>query len=260
MSMKSKYPRYDGMGVFLLAVTALFAILAALSSSLRFPATADDTGTQASMAWANWAMVSVSISAAIIGAVSLILLRRTWHEAQRSADAAERALLHAEQTKLETVRIGEAQTRAYLIATSAVVDFGIQSIQVRYGFKNSGQTPARSLECYVEIMIHEKMKGSWAPIISIATERKSRSDVAGGASKDGKSERYAFSDDTIIEGDWIKGNFRVVAAIRFKYADVFGRVHDETARYGVYLESLYEGKHTLYRQIGDEGFRFDIFE
>jgi hypothetical protein len=31
-------------------------------------------------------------------------------------------------------------------------------------------------------------------------------------------------------------------------------------RYGAYLSSLLDGQHTLYRQMGDSGLDFDIFD
>ena len=106
--------------------------------------------------YAQWAMTGLAFVATIISVVGVFLIRQTFIETKRTADAAvfgnqqsARAALSAhesaDQARLANeiaVEIGRASARAYLNCTGATFSIANQLCVIRVSIKNFGQTPA----------------------------------------------------------------------------------------------------------------------
>lgn len=121
------------------------------------------------MALAAWGMIIVTFVSAALGAWSLYLIRENLIEARKVSREAERSAKAAEDAILTTREMGMAQVRAYIAVT------GVNFVKERMGWRisismtNSGQTPADTVKAIAELIVvgrvednfvHEHFKGS----------------------------------------------------------------------------------------------------
>lgn len=100
---------------------------------------------------AQWLMVVLGIAATTISLVALIWLRRTWHQAKSSADAAWAAVA-------ATRELGKDQARAYVHVDSAELRWGDSKASrpyVTFTAVNTGQTPAKYFECHATFFLRK---------------------------------------------------------------------------------------------------------
>ena len=109
----------------------------------------DLAAQEATAAFTFW-MVAVALAQTLVAGVGIYYIRRTIRQGQE-------ALTLAGETKNETIRIGEAQTRAYLSVVRANIHIGRKrpgpdhpSTDVYLHFHNSGETPAVNVSYHCE--------------------------------------------------------------------------------------------------------------
>lgn len=245
-----KKPRYDGLGIAMLGFGVLLLIGFALFGGLvpKIIALAcdadclarEDLGAQSSMAIAAWAMALITAVGAAIALATLIFVIATVSEARRSADAAEKAVE-------ETRRIGQAQVRAYLMATPLSIEPTYHPedwhhVKVRVGFRNSGQSPALNVTAHVVAFLHlrngqtsrwHELEAGWPPF-----------DVSAGeyVEREFSISESRFENDPTWMNDWIQSE--VVGALH--YLDVFGEQHTGATNYGkTYYDVPHQSDWTL---------------
>lgn len=261
--------RYDGLGIAMLGLAALLLTGLSLSDFIRAPAPLDDTGVQQSMAWASWAMVTVSLAGGAIGAMSLYLIFRTLQAAQRSASAAEKTLTHAAQTAHAAQEMGRAQVRGYLIVSSAALEVSLHNqVVVRYAFQNAGQTPTTDVECTVQVRFETlDPEDGWTVIGWPYSETKNRSAIAPADTRSGRTEpidpiEIAHPSETSENSAMVWAQTqRVIVKFVLAYRDVFGEQRAEPVFYGCEMNGLRRNSYTLYREKRADGeMVFDVFD
>lgn len=185
---------------------------------LPIPTDQHDLEAQRGMMAAAWYMVlltAISIVIGIGGLVALVLTLR------------------------ETRRIGEAQTRAYLVVMEASVERGQQGDWVvRFAFNNSGQTPSVSLMTEIEVWYEIGMENAWVDSgIPRLRELRSRSDIA---SHDTKHAVYSFDIEDGRSQLGLDKFMRLRTRITLRYKDVFGEGNEVEARYHLMISAFTE--------------------
>ncbi|KKC31604.1 hypothetical protein [Devosia psychrophila] len=106
--------------------------------------------------YAQWTMTVLAFVATIISVVGVVLIRQTFVETKRTADAAvfgnqqsARAVLEAQKSTDQAIRAneialetGRASARAYLNCTGATFTLANRICVLKVSIKNFGQTPA----------------------------------------------------------------------------------------------------------------------
>lgn len=241
--MSRREIRLDGAGILLLALVAACITLAMILGGIRPTADAAtcteeclaraDLAAQSSMAWAAWAMLSVSAVTGGVGFLSLILIYRTLREAQRSADEAKRSADAAEAAIRTSREIGIAQTRAYLSFDKPVLEIkgGHMGMSLKLDALNAGQSPAIGVRIAVTIR-HEEVLGRNKPVL-VFTMTTQHGDIPAGQRR--TLETYGlslFEELKFPEKDDTVTTTNVTAVISFK--DVFGNEIVESITFLVY--------------------------
>jgi hypothetical protein len=264
--MKDTGTRYDGIGLLLLGLAAILLVGLTLAGGIHVQeanATCNtdclarlDLSAQQSMGYAAWAMLVGTIVSAIIGAVSLWLIRENLiaarevnKHAEKSALAAEQAVQAAIETAQITQRLGQAQVRAYLVVASANAHFDhLGTTTVTFEFMNSGQTPAREISVETRWWFETTAPtGGWAVLREPVRERKTRSDMPGQETRTGVSQALQYITDDMVQE--LKQPYRFLLDVTLICRDVFNIPLSETVSYE-FEASAGEyplGEYTLYR-------------
>lgn len=125
--------------------------------------------------YAQWAMAGLAFGATIISVVGVVLIRRTFEETKRTADAA----VEANKTARE---MGEAQVRAYLHCESAEFTIGVGVVVVHFKLKNTGQSP--STWCRIMGQIVAPNLGDGPPLTYHGLRHVEGGPISGGATDD----------------------------------------------------------------------------
>lgn len=135
----------------------------------------------------------------------------------------------AEKTVAETRRLGEAQIRCYLTGTSAKFGFTNDgSAVVLCTLKNTGQTPARGVDCLAEISLSagdDEMERFGDP--DAEAERTTRVDIASGVEEEFTITLKA----TMDRWEPMNGAYFASVLIKVLAKDVFDKPAPETERF-----------------------------
>lgn len=180
-----------------------------------------DLTAQREMADWTWWLLIVAFIQTPITAVGIVLLLRN--------------IQQADDALVETRRIGEAQTRAYLSISGCQVMFRVEKMSIRPMLQNSGQSPALDVTWHAYVnLIRKDDKGSRAGETR-PDYRKFRYDVPAQGERQalycdcvdffvGNEELAAFQDDIGVN---------IIVEVRAEGKDVFG--HDiSTDDYFIY--------------------------
>lgn len=96
--------------------------------------------------YAQWAMTGLAFVATIISVVSVFLIRQTFIETKRTADAAV-------DSNATTREIGEAQTRAYLSPGVGTFRVTLNGATLKIEIGNFGQSPAQEVDIWARLMM-----------------------------------------------------------------------------------------------------------
>ncbi len=168
-----------------------------------------DLNAQERMArWALWMFVAAS-AGTVVAVYGLVLIRRTWAEAKRTADIAR--------------EIGEAQVRGYVIVKSHQVSFSGDELTFDLCIEAIGQSPIRSLTVNYIIRIGfqggEAFRSDWGKNGRTVTVQQPV-DITPG-SEGGLRRVFRIGDFEISED--IQAGFAVQPKIFIEFTDVFGR-------------------------------------
>ncbi|MCR6670334.1 hypothetical protein [Devosia ginsengisoli] len=170
---------------------------------------------------AQWVMAIFALVATGVSWRALVLIRRTFIETERTAEAAVEANKIARET---TTR----QLRAYVgVRRVDVVTFGIgQNTRIEAVFVNAGQTPAKRVKLSFLTIGVRSLAGAKFPIGKFRSE-----DWRVGYIEIGPGETYTAACTGAIpldeEAKWMFTNkkyFIIVGAL-LRYEDVFGKRH-----------------------------------
>ncbi|WP_108461352.1 hypothetical protein [Devosia naphthalenivorans] len=217
-------------------------------ASVPDPANNLDLGAQRSMAAAAWWMVVITAASAVVGAGGLYLIYRTLREAKRSADAADKAVA-ASLAAVEGARdIGQAQVRAYIIISRAIVaHMSSGEYEIQFSFVNAGQTPATGI--WVEYKLFLGSVDGESPLES--EDGESRSDLAPNDARAADFDLAPSVRDKLNVVKQAKSD-EVFLEIEIFYDDVFGVTHAAKASYYGFGSDVDEdGSVRLYRDLGE---------
>jgi hypothetical protein len=216
-------PRFDGIGLLLLGLSAVLLISVALVGGLHTPTAFDDTSVQVSQAWAAWAMVVVSVIGGLIGAISLFLIYRTLQAALRSAIAAEHAVAEARKATSISEQIGKAQVRAYLTIGEVTLSIRGHILRVTAEFANVGQSPARAVTLTVNTHVPN---APWNSVGRVRFRPIRKSGVRIG-------ETGVATFEALFEPPSVGKYFEAVVFVEFEYDDVFRGYEDDRQPYSL---------------------------
>lgn len=142
MSDSSRRDRYALVALAL--ILSAVAVVAVFEIGLRHYAVADELVDSQFQLFgdtpAQWVMAVFAVLATAVSWRAVVLVRKTWEEARRTAEAADESNRTARQ-------IGEAQTRAYVTPVNCKMRRVVvgQRPLARVVFENSGVTPATNV-------------------------------------------------------------------------------------------------------------------
>lgn len=153
----------------------------------RDQATNEDLQAQQDMAF--WA-AALFVSSTILTAIGIWLLYRTLSATQQTLIEAGRTTAAAEDAVVETRRIGEAQTRAYIVLSPE--DFGPPEggtlpFSIQITIKNTGVTPARNVTFQVDARVLPKQDHDGRELFSVEFPDVATIDAQIGAGSEEKS-------------------------------------------------------------------------
>jgi hypothetical protein len=212
-----------------------------------------DLALQQSMTTSSWWMVTITTIASAVGGASLYLIALTLREAKRSADAADKAVNVALASNLAARDIGQAQVRAYAVIASANLRTeSDQALFVEFQFKNSGQTPARSVVTTATLALQYRVKGAWTDGLTVVDEKRPRSDVPSQEIRNAKI-RIGWRNYAQMRDGWERNACRFTLSLSVGYQDVFGAAHEEVATYRIEIPASYTlaGYEPLFRQSAE---------
>lgn len=151
-------------------------------------------------------------------------------ETRRALEISERNAAASEMNVKETQRIGEAQVRCYLTATSAsiwVKSDGDAVITTKV--KNTGQSPAIDVKWKPEISVMRvNMPETFRNLEPVPDEAVFEYDIASGQEEELVYHVFhgAVSTDAEVDGDLM-----IAVVADFKFSDVFGKSSSMKARF-----------------------------
>ncbi|GGF36431.1 hypothetical protein GCM10011321_29230 [Youhaiella tibetensis] len=164
--------------------------------------------------YAQWAMTGFALVATIISVVGVVLLRRTFEETKRTADAA----IKSEQTARD---IGQAQTRAYLSCVGGSYTVVNQLCVINLNIRNYGASPSPSAVVFGSLIVPNLH--STSPMDGfLRTEAKTAelfSIPAGGESEATLPLQISFP--TKVRQELFDGEWYVSADCVLQWVDVF---------------------------------------
>lgn len=182
-----------------------------------------DLQAQEDMAhWAKWT-VGLFITATLemlITAAGVFLVWRTLLSAREGVKEAKRAADAAENTVIETRRVGQAQVRAYLACESGSYSIEGSRATIWPKFYNSGQSPAKNVRIWGHIRVLEAHSEE-SKIGDSLTQEGRAPPIPSGESE---SAWISFELDKPagLRDALIRDRFRFALIATFSWEDVFG--------------------------------------
>ncbi|MGK9282332.1 hypothetical protein [Sinorhizobium meliloti] len=172
-----------------------------------------DVLAQESMAWWTWVMGLTAIGGTVLSAGAAFA-------ALRSVALSRRALTQAEESVTETIKIGQAQSRAYVHAREA--KFSEEAPDIIVVVMNTGQTPATYFRIGGDVTMVDR--GEVRNSIAIG-DYDLKEWPALGAGLDLKVQIGSDETRKVVEAfrdDWAFDEKRLVVQGKIIYGDVFG--------------------------------------
>ena len=203
---------------------------------------------QRGVAASSAAMAIASIASVLVVAISayfVLLNLGAAREMNRQAAATLEQAAVATQANLEMSR---AQTRAYIVFTFATAAYeGGDRMTIRFGYRNSGQTPASRIYTNVLGAIFDPEAADFEREKQELTLAKSRSDVPAGEER---TARFDIQLSPAMVAAINEPDAAQVFAIEAQvmYFDVFGEDHEARKQYAAHADWRWfdNGKHTLF--------------